>query len=103
GDNFAAGMTGGIAYVYDADGTFEQHINPDSVTWRRLGGEAELHDLWAWIRRHKEATRSRLAETLLSEQSAQKFWVVIPNGQVWRGSLPAERTAQPMSRRALVH
>jgi glutamate synthase (NADPH/NADH) large chain len=103
GDNFAAGMTGGIAYVYDADGTFEQHINPDSVTWRRLGGEAELHDLWAWIRRHKEATRSRLAETLLSEQSAQKFWVVIPNGRVWRGSLPAERTAQPKSRRALVH
>src|SRR6185503_14822200 len=36
GDNFAAGMTGGMAFVYDADGKFEEHVNADTVVAQRI-------------------------------------------------------------------
>jgi len=41
GRNFAAGMSGGIAYVYDADGTFAQRCNPSMVTLERVLAEAD--------------------------------------------------------------
>ncbi len=34
GDNFAAGMTGGIAFIYDPEDKFENYVNPHSVTWQ---------------------------------------------------------------------
>ena len=37
GDNFGAGMTGGMAFVYDAGGDFMAHLNDESVTAVRLG------------------------------------------------------------------
>ncbi len=40
GRNFAAGMSGGIAYVYDADGTFRSRCNPAMVTLEPLLAEA---------------------------------------------------------------
>ncbi|MEO8754873.1 MAG: glutamate synthase-related protein, partial [Casimicrobiaceae bacterium] len=40
GRNFAAGMSGGLAYVYDADGTFAQRCNPAMVTLEPLQTEA---------------------------------------------------------------
>ena len=36
GDNFAAGMTGGMAFVYDPDDELRHRINDDSVVWRRI-------------------------------------------------------------------
>ncbi|HEY5309865.1 MAG TPA: hypothetical protein VIK97_15230, partial [Casimicrobiaceae bacterium] len=41
GRNFAAGMSGGLAYVYDADGTFAQHCNPAMVALEPVVAEAE--------------------------------------------------------------
>ncbi len=35
GDNFGAGFTGGMAFVYDRSGTFETRVNPDTLTWQR--------------------------------------------------------------------
>ena len=40
GDNFGAGMTGGMAFVYDPDDTFQRAVNPDSVIWQRLAHAA---------------------------------------------------------------
>ena len=34
GDNFAAGMTGGMAFVYDPNQEFENYVNPNSVIWQ---------------------------------------------------------------------
>jgi glutamate synthase (NADPH/NADH) large chain len=36
GRNFAAGMSGGIAYVYDEDGTFKERCNPSMVALEPL-------------------------------------------------------------------
>ena len=39
GQNFAAGMSGGVAYIYDPDGTFEQSCNPSMVTLEKIERE----------------------------------------------------------------
>jgi glutamate synthase (NADPH/NADH) large chain len=80
GDNFGAGFTGGIAFVYDADGTFERRINPESLLWRRLGHphwEGVLRDL---VARHVQETGSRFAARLLNEWATERdrFWHVVP-------------------------
>ena len=41
GRNFAAGMSGGVAYVYDADGTFASRCNPSMVSLEPLQREAD--------------------------------------------------------------
>ena len=36
GDNFGAGMTGGMAFVYDKKNTFENFANPSSIIWQEI-------------------------------------------------------------------
>jgi glutamate synthase (NADPH/NADH) large chain len=36
GDNFAAGMTGGMAFIYDPNQEIENYVNPNSVIWQAL-------------------------------------------------------------------
>ncbi len=78
GDNFAAGMTGGVAYVHDTDGTLEQHINSDSVNWRRLTLESERRTFADLLRMHLEATRSVQAHQILDAGDWSKIWIVHP-------------------------
>ncbi len=80
GDNFGAGFTGGMAFVYDADDKFELRVNPDTLLWQRIASahwEAVLHDL---IARHVEETNSRYARMLLHDWSRTlpRFWQVVP-------------------------
>jgi glutamate synthase (NADPH/NADH) large chain len=80
GDNFGAGFTGGVGFVFDADETFERRINPDTLLWSRLASahwEAVLHDL---IQRHVAETGSPLGARLLNdwEQARSRFWHVVP-------------------------
>ena len=39
GDNFGAGMTGGMAFVYDLDKNFKDFVNPDSLVWQGVETE----------------------------------------------------------------
>src|SRR3546814_8749659 len=55
GANFGAGMTGGMAFVYDADDSFARKANPDSIVWQRL---ASAH--WDTILRRSEEHTSEL-------------------------------------------
>jgi glutamate synthase (NADPH/NADH) large chain/glutamate synthase (ferredoxin) len=97
GRNFAAGMSGGIAYVYDEDGLFAQRCNTamvslekvlpsyeqeasvDRAVWHRgLSDEAQLRKL---LEDHNRWTGSRRARELLDnwEASRAKFVKVFPN------------------------
>jgi glutamate synthase (NADPH/NADH) large chain len=81
GDNFGAGMTGGMAFVYDPDGTAHDRINPDSLQVVRIQSshwEAELRGL---VETHAKATDSALALRLLNEWDVEvgKFWHVVPS------------------------
>ena len=81
GDNFAAGMTGGAAFVYDADEAFETHVNPDSVTWRRVDPGQDGDTLRALIEEHARETSSQYAAALLAnwELELARFWQVRPS------------------------
>ena len=61
GKNFGAGMSGGIAYVYDEEGTFASRFNADSADLDPLDTE-DQEWLTAMLRRHIELTASQRAE-----------------------------------------
>src|SRR5690606_6136443 len=83
GRNFAAGMSGGVAYVLDAEGGFRQRLNDTMVTATRLSAtlaaeqEAQLRAL---LERHVAATGSPRAAELLADwkNSRSLFWHVAP-------------------------
>ena len=80
GRNFAAGMSGGIAYVFDADGTFAQRCNLEMVDLERFEGPAEESFVRYLIERHVNFTDSDYARGVLDAWSANrgKFVKVMP-------------------------
>ncbi|WP_294347198.1 glutamate synthase large subunit [Prosthecochloris sp.] len=78
GKNFAAGMSGGVAFVYDNDGSFEQRCNHQMVGLYEIDDEHEFAKLRAMIERHYEYTDSSLAAGILEEwQEARKRFVKV--------------------------
>jgi glutamate synthase domain-containing protein 3 len=79
GRNFAAGMSGGIAYVHDPHETFEAHLNKGMVEIEAMSAEdrERVHDL---IRRHYDYTQSPAAWRILSgwKQTVHEFRKVMP-------------------------
>jgi len=80
GRNVGAGMTGGLGYFLDEDGTFQTKVNPEIVKVQRViapAGQAQLKDL---IERHYQHTGSPKAKELLDNwsDSLTKFWQVVP-------------------------
>ncbi|MEV2196103.1 glutamate synthase large subunit [Streptomyces phaeochromogenes] len=91
GRNFAAGMSGGIAYVID--------LNRDNVNVGNLGAVEELDDtdkqwLHDVVRRHAEETGSTVAEKLLAEWavSVERFSRIIPS--TYKAVLAAKDAAE---------
>lgn len=80
GRNFAAGMSGGIAYVYDPDNTFVGRCNLEMVLLERVEDQSEAEELRGMIARHAELTGSTLGQRVLDgwQQNLAKFVRVIP-------------------------
>ena len=77
GRNFAAGMSGGIAYVYDEDGQFAKRCNPSMVSLGRVlpaEEQAAAEDKAVW---HKGETDDALLKSLIEQHHS------------WTGSLRA--------------
>jgi glutamate synthase (NADPH/NADH) large chain len=68
GRNFAAGMSGGIAYVYDEDGQFASRCNTSMVTLEKVGTAAEQH-AGHKTRMHKDQADETLLRKLLEEHN----------------------------------
>jgi glutamate synthase (ferredoxin) len=81
GRNFAAGMSGGIAYVLDPDGRFPGHCNQEMVKLYAMDDPEEIELVHAMIKRHAEYTRSQLAWKVLAlwDELACQFVKVLPN------------------------
>jgi glutamate synthase domain-containing protein 3 len=81
GRNFAAGMTGGLAYVFDEDGTFPVRCNTDLVDMVRLDPQDE-ENIRALLARHHEVTGGCRALDLLKRWDIvrSQFWRVHPRG-----------------------
>ncbi len=84
GRNFAAGMTGGMAFVYDADGTFHNRCNLELVEIDRLTHPGMKKLVKSLLRRHYELTNSPRARELLMnwEEASQSFRRVLPKDRV---------------------
>ncbi len=80
GRNFAAGMSGGIAYVLDEDGTFATRCNGELVGLEPVAGD-DAETLRALVEEHERRTASPVAARLLAawEASLERFVKVIPH------------------------
>ena len=69
GDNFGAGMTGGVAYVYDPEAQFAEVANPDSIDWYTLDTLPAKHSeaYRSLLEAHYERTNSQRAKALLDD------------------------------------
>jgi glutamate synthase domain-containing protein 3 len=80
GKNFGAGMTGGVAYVLDLDGSFSFNLNPELVTQERLQAETDIVTVKKLIYKHLERTESDRAKEILADwhRYESKFWKIRP-------------------------
>ncbi len=80
GRNFAAGMSGGIAYVWDTAGDFKEKCNLEMVELEGLENEEEIAELRELIERHQQYTGSTVAEQVLEqwESVLPQFVKVMP-------------------------
>jgi len=94
GRNFAAGMSGGIAYVYDEDGMFDKRCNHSMVSLEKVQpadkvsslagehmGQADETTLLNLLNKHVEYTGSERAKMILTDWNTYrgKFVKVLPN------------------------
>ena len=80
GKNFGAGMSGGLAYVYDEEGKFEKLYNPEMVETKALEGEEDEKFLQSYINQHIEKTDSEQGKEIMADwaTSKAKFVKVVP-------------------------
>ncbi len=80
GRNFAAGMSGGIAYVLDVNGDFDYYCNTGLVELSPLEDKTDIDELQEMISKHLLYTQSSLAAKILTnwEEFLPRFVKVIP-------------------------
>ena len=90
GRNFAAGMSGGFAYVYDPHGRLSARVNHEMVALEALGDD-DAEWLGSVLLRYAGETASELAERLLDSIAVQasSFVKVVPTD--YRRALEAAR------------
>ena len=80
GDNFAAGMTGGMAFVYDSIDEFANYVNPNSVVWQIPETDYWKNYLKNLINEYFEETQSKVAQKILQnfDNEVKNFKQVCP-------------------------
>ena len=80
GKNFAAGMSGGIAYVLDEDSHLYRNLNKDMISIEKLESKYDIQELKAMIEEHVEATGSERGKWILEHfaEYLPKFKKIIP-------------------------
>ena len=86
GDNFGAGMTGGMAFVYDPDNSFADHVNDEHVLYQRIQSTHWDQTCRALVEEHVAETQSIFAQDLLIHWDLEigKFWQVVPKEMIAR-------------------
>ncbi len=93
-------MTGGMAFVYDADNEFDEHVNPDTVVWQPVATANWRKILHSLVEDHRNETGSDFAAELLAhwDREIGKFRQVVPREMVTRLAHPLN--AEPIPQRA---
>jgi glutamate synthase (NADPH/NADH) large chain len=80
GRNFAAGMSGGVAYVLDEKGDFDFFCNMEMVELSLVEDLSDVRELKSLIARHQQYTNSEQAKRILNhwDEYVEKFIKVVP-------------------------
>jgi glutamate synthase (NADPH/NADH) large chain len=84
GDNFAAGMTGGMAFIYDKLNEFEKKINPESVIWQNVETEYWINFIKRLVLEHSEETGSLVSKNIITnfKDEIKNFVQVCPKEMI---------------------
>ena len=108
GRNIGAGMTGGLAYVYDYTTNFEEKINSNVRIQRLINPEAQ-NEVKQMLEAHHAQTNSKIAKKILDnfEEETKKIWQIVPPSEdgspftcgpegceIFDGSIDGEKTVQ---------
>jgi glutamate synthase (ferredoxin) len=98
GRNFGAGMSGGIAYVFDGDGEFRRRCNPGMVDLEPLDRAADIQLVRDLLQRHADLTGSPVAARFIAGwiEVQPRFVVVMPRD--YKRVLAAEAVARAEGR-----
>ncbi|MDC0205531.1 glutamate synthase large subunit, partial [Pelagibacteraceae bacterium] len=90
GDNFGAGMTGGMAFIYDPNHEFENYVNSESVVWQEPETDYWKNYLKDLIIEHFKETQSLIANKIIKNFDAEvkKFQQVCPKEMLNKLSNP---------------
>lgn len=99
GKNFAAGMSGGIAYVLDEDNKLYRNLNKEMVLTEKLESKNDREELKRMLEKHLQYTGSSKAKEILDnyEEYLPKFKKIIPADYKKMIGLTAEYMEQGMS------
>jgi glutamate synthase (ferredoxin) len=80
GRNFGAGMSGGVAYVYDVNKRFHKQVNPEGLNIDPVTEQEDVVQLKEMIENHYNATLSPLAQRLLEnwQEELPNFLKILP-------------------------
>jgi glutamate synthase domain-containing protein 3 len=81
GRNFAAGMSGGLAYIHDPAGKFPSRCNMGLVGLETIDTEAEKEEVFGYIQEHVAATGSSVGQEMLEnwDEKSKEFVKVFPH------------------------
>jgi glutamate synthase domain-containing protein 3 len=81
GYNFGAGMSGGVAYVYNKNGKFMRHCNQEMVSLKPVEEESDVSTLKSMIAEHQQKTGSTVAKAILDnfDEELKNFIKVLPD------------------------
>ena len=90
GDNFAAGMTGGMAFIYDPNNEFENYANPNSIIWLTPETDYWKNYLINLVKQHFEETNSKVAQKILKNfnNEIKNFKQICPKEMIDKLSNP---------------
>ena len=94
GRNFAAGMSGGEAYVYDPNGVFPARCNQEMVDLEKLVSEVDEDLVRRLLTNHVQYTHSTLAQGILDHWTANKHKFVKVMPKDYKRILAAIETAR---------
>ncbi len=84
GDNFAAGMTGGMAFIYDVSNEFEKKVNPETVVWQNVETDYWKDFLKQLVLEHLKETKSELSNRIINnyDMEIKNFVQVCPKEMI---------------------
>ncbi len=97
GDNFGAGMTGGMAFIYDPENQFDKKVNPESVVWQTPETKFWVEHLRKLIQEHAIETNSTISKKIVEnfENEINNFVQVCPKEML-------DKLENPISNKKLV-